>query len=267
VQADVAMAEAVLTHEPASIDDDLPEVRYHFPRAYLRQVEAVVGDFVIDDEPRRTGLGDRDRTGRRSCIAVAQVQGIEADRDRTDHFDALLEPGPYLAFDRPVPYTAAGAASDLADWIGVEVRYGRPGLGMVFDRALLDTPGRGGSPGFAELRRLVQGAAAEDLTRALVDVVELRLASGEVALDGAATRLGLRSRTLQRQLQAEGISYRQDVDIARRSRAETALATTTTPIAEIATSLGYDEPAHFTRAFRRWHGCSPSQWRHTRRVL
>ncbi len=160
-----------------------------------------------------------------------------------------------------VPYAATGAAKDLADRIGVEVRYGRPGLGMVLDRAQLDAPGQGVSPGFAELRRLVRGSTVRDLTRALVDVIELRLANGEVALDGTATRLGLRPRTLQRRLQSEGISYRQVVDTARRSRAETALATTTTPIAEIATSLGYGEPAHFTRAFHRWHGCSPTEWR------
>ena len=163
-----------------------------------------------------------------------------------------------------VPYAAEGAAKDLADRIGVEVRYGRPGLGMVLDRAQLDTPGHGASPGFAELRGLVRGAPARELTRALVDVVELRLGSGEVALDGAAARLGLRSRTLQRRLQSEGISYRQVIDTARRARAKTILATTVMPIAEIAASLGYDEPAHFTRAFHRWHGCSPSEWRRSR---
>ena len=101
------MAKAILTHKPASIYDDLPEVRYHFPRSYLRQVEAAVGDFVIYYEPGRTGLGDTDRTGRRSYIAIAQVQGVEADPKRADHFYALMVPGSYLAFDRPFPLTAS----------------------------------------------------------------------------------------------------------------------------------------------------------------
>ncbi len=98
------MAKAILTHKPSSIYDDLPEVRYHFPRTYLRQVEAAVGDFVIYYEPGRTGLGDSDRTGRRSYIAVAQVQAVEADPMLSDHFYALMVPGSYLAFDRPVPF-------------------------------------------------------------------------------------------------------------------------------------------------------------------
>lgn len=93
------MAKAILTHKPASIYDDLPEVRYHFPRTTLRQVEAAVGDFVIYYEPGRTGLGDTDRTGRRSYIAVAQVQGVEADTRKAEHFYARMVPGQYVAFD------------------------------------------------------------------------------------------------------------------------------------------------------------------------
>ena len=102
------MAKAILTHKPASIYDDLPEVRYHFPRTYLRQMEAAVGDFVIYYEPGRTGLGDRDRTGRQSYIAVAQVESVAADPARADHFFALMVPGSYLAFDRPVPFLEGG---------------------------------------------------------------------------------------------------------------------------------------------------------------
>jgi len=104
VKCNGSMAKAILTHKPASIYDDLPEARYHFPRAYLRQVEAAVGDFVIYYEPGRTGLGDSDRTGRRSYIAVARVQAVEADPVRADHFYALMVPGSYLAFDRAVPF-------------------------------------------------------------------------------------------------------------------------------------------------------------------
>jgi AraC-like DNA-binding protein len=146
------------------------------------------------------------------------------------------------------------------------VRYDRPGIAIVFDRAALAAPGNGLAPGFAELRRIVHRGNDQELIRALVDLVDLRLNDGVVAIDGAATRLGLRARTLQRHLQSQGLSYRQIVDTVRRARAENMLAGTATPIAEIATSLGYEEPAHFTRAFHRWNGCSPSKWRRVRSV-
>jgi putative restriction endonuclease len=95
---------AVFTHKTGSIYDDLPEERYHFPAAYLRQVEAAVGDLVVYYEPGRTGLGDHARTGRRAYTATAQVSGVERDTRREDHYYALIDPASYVEFDRPVPF-------------------------------------------------------------------------------------------------------------------------------------------------------------------
>jgi putative restriction endonuclease len=98
------MAKAVFTHKAGSVYDDLPEERYHFPRAYLRQIEATVGDLIVYYEPGRTGLGERERTGRRAYVATARVQRLVRDPRQADHFYALIEPGSYVVFDRPVPF-------------------------------------------------------------------------------------------------------------------------------------------------------------------
>jgi putative restriction endonuclease len=95
---------AVFTHKAASVYDDLPEERYHFPETYLRQVEATVGDFVIYYEPGRIGTEDRRRHGRRAYVAVAQVTGIRRDPSRRDHFYADIATETYQIFDRPVPF-------------------------------------------------------------------------------------------------------------------------------------------------------------------
>ncbi len=47
------MAKAVFTTKVEPTYDDLPEFRYHFPRSYLRQAEAAVGDWAVYYEPRR----------------------------------------------------------------------------------------------------------------------------------------------------------------------------------------------------------------------
>lgn len=44
------MAKAVFTTKVEPTCDDLPEFRYHFPRSYLRQAEAAVGDQSADFE-------------------------------------------------------------------------------------------------------------------------------------------------------------------------------------------------------------------------
>jgi putative restriction endonuclease len=46
---------AVFTHKAASIYDDKPEERYHFPETYLRPAEAAIDDFIIYYEPGRVG--------------------------------------------------------------------------------------------------------------------------------------------------------------------------------------------------------------------
>ena len=62
------MSKAVLTTKVDPTYDDLPEVRYHFPRTYLRQIEAAKGDFVVYYEPRRAS-GDLSSSGGRRPIS------------------------------------------------------------------------------------------------------------------------------------------------------------------------------------------------------
>lgn len=95
------MANAILTASESSAYDDLIEVRYHFPRTYLRQIEAAVGDWIIYYEPRRT-TGPNSATGRQAYFAVAQVANVTQDPERADHHYAHLRN--FLEFDRAVPF-------------------------------------------------------------------------------------------------------------------------------------------------------------------
>ena len=76
-----------------------------------------------------------------------------------------------------------------------------------------------------------------------------------------AQRLSVTSRTLARHLERHGVTFRQVIDQHRHQEACTLLSTTLLPVDEIAVRLGYNDPANFTRAFRRWADCSPSQYR------
>lgn len=95
------MANAVMTTSVGSIYDDLPEFRYHFPRNYLNQVEAAVGDWIVYYEPRRSQGG-----GRQAYFAMARVLRVEPDCDLQDHFYAYLDG--YLEFDQPLGFQGQG---------------------------------------------------------------------------------------------------------------------------------------------------------------
>lgn len=96
------MTKAVFTSKVAPSYDDLPEERYHFPRTYLNQAEAAVGDWIVYYEPRRSSPDLSSRGGRQAYFATARVQGIERDPKLADHFYARVSD--FLEFDRAVPF-------------------------------------------------------------------------------------------------------------------------------------------------------------------
>jgi putative restriction endonuclease len=98
------MAKAILTTKVDPTYDDLPEERYHFPRTYLRQVEAAKQDWVIFYEPRRSSGEASSRGGRQAYFATARIADVIPDPTKPDHFYALMEAGSYLDFARPVPF-------------------------------------------------------------------------------------------------------------------------------------------------------------------
>ncbi len=96
------MAKAIFTTKIDPTYDDLPEFRYHFPRTYLRQVEAAFGDWIIYYEPRRTSGDLGSRGGRLSYFATARITAIQPDPTIADHFYAFVTG--FLEFRRPVPF-------------------------------------------------------------------------------------------------------------------------------------------------------------------
>jgi len=99
------MAKAILTTKVDPTYDDLPEQRYHFPRTYLRQVEAARRDWIVYYEPRRPS-GDLMKTGgRQAYFATARIADIVEDPSKPDHFYALIED--FLPFDHAVPFKEA----------------------------------------------------------------------------------------------------------------------------------------------------------------
>lgn len=103
--------------------------------------------------------------------------------------------------------------------------------------------------------------AETELDEVVQHVLLLQLDQGEAGIDSVARRLGLTRRTLQRRLLDQGVTFEGLVQRTLCDQARALLEEAELPITDIAYQLGYSDPAHFTRAFRRWTGEAPQQWR------
>ena len=82
--------------------DDIPEQQYHFPRTYLRQASAAVGDWIVYYEPRRATSDPLSRGGRQAYFAIAELVGIRPDKEREGHYYADVRN--FLQFDNAVAF-------------------------------------------------------------------------------------------------------------------------------------------------------------------
>jgi len=73
-------------------------------------------------------------------------------------------------------------------------------------------------------------------------------------IESVAAALSMNIRTLQRRLKESDVSFRNLLDECRARRAIRYLEDGELTVTQISTMLGYSEPAHFCRAFRRWTG-------------
>lgn len=139
--------------------------------------------------------------------------------------------------------------------------------GVLLDNALLDAPLPQADAQLARLHeqyaraRLQALTPADTLAEDLRDWIASRVQAQLPTRAQAAQALGLGERTLARRMQAQGLSFTALLDAARRQAALQAVAHTQRPLAEIGATLGFAEASTFWRAFRRWTGHTPGDWR------
>lgn len=164
-----------------------------------------------------------------------------------------------LQVEVPEPPAATAA---YRDHLGVEVTAG-PDTAVTFSRADAGRPFLTADAGmwafFApELRRRLaqldaDASTAEAVRAALVEL----LPAGAGTTRRVARHLGMSTRTLQRRLGEEGVTFQGLLAGLRESLARHYLGASPMPVAEIAFLLGYDDPGSFSRAFACWTGASP----------
>jgi putative restriction endonuclease len=151
------MGFGVFIHRADSIYDDSPAERYQFPSRYLSRAQPCVGDWIIY-------LGPSKAPQNRGYFAVAKVQKIIPDPGADGMYIAVIEPGSYLEFINPVPFSGAAGVVET----GILNAEGRiSGRAQAAVRSLSDR----------DFNRIVQ-QGLEDVTPVLPRLGEAELVPG-----------------------------------------------------------------------------------------
>ena len=97
----------------------------------------------------------------------------------------------------------------------------------------------------------------------VISVIAGLAPAGAITLDAAARRLARSPRTVQRRMNADGVSFAGLVETTRFQIAHSLLRESEVTVKEIAVRLGYSTLSAFGRAFTKWAGCPPSAYRHS----
>ena len=108
---------------------------------------------------------------------------------------------------------------------------------------------------------LTQQLSHRSLKEQVKGILKKFLAGQRPRLEDVAVELRVSTRTLQRRLLAERITFQNLVEEARRELAQHYLLRSSLELNETAYLLGYEDPNSFFRAFHRWEGTSPGEWR------
>lgn len=166
------------------------------------------------------------------------------------------------AFPQPRSQSRAAATG----WFGCNVIYDAPCMQLSLPGKFLDSRGAHAD---ATLHDIVAKQAAaiieqrsdhdvfhSKLRRLIIDRIQ-----AIPSLEEAARFFAVSPRTMRRLLSAESVSYQQVVDDVRREATKRMLKDHHLTIEQVADRLGFKNRSAFGRAFRRWEGVSPADFR------
>ncbi|MBL1074236.1 AraC family transcriptional regulator [Nocardia sp. 2] len=233
----------------------------------LRYVELafVFGQLSFDESGGHARLRYEDREVPRDARAFLAERVMTGTQMIGRELFSAGVPVLHIRFRHPRP---ADTARHRA-MFGVEPEFDAPANEIVFDAAYLDLP----LPQANEWAR----STCEQLCRDLLAKRHARTGVSGTVRDllvrnpaeipdqaAVAAELFMSPRTLSRRLHEEGTSFRALLDEVRQLLSEELLDHTAMTTEQVASRLGYAEAASFIRAFRRWKGCPPQEYRSRR---
>jgi AraC-like DNA-binding protein len=176
---------------------------------------------------------------------------------------------PLVGVDYRGPAPEHGA--ETARVFQAKVRYGQPHFGLSFDARWLQLPMVQNPQSLREFlaqapaNLLVKYRDKTSVTERIRRFLRSRLRDEMPSLDEVGRALAMTPQTLSRRLREEGQGFQALKDNLRRDAAIEYLARPDMTLLDIADQLGFSEASTFHRAFKKWTGVAPGEYRQRHR--
>ena len=209
------------------------------------------------------------------CMRIRLIRlGLKAPRQLHEYSMALaLNTIRMLAGTRWTPrevqfaHDAPHDSSEHVRFFRAPVSFGCPFNAFVIDREFLERQVPAANPRLYKVLKQFLDHVLNQIPAENGLLATVRMAIAELMRDGVpkllrvAAKMATNPRTLQRQLSEYGVDFKELVDNTRRLSAINYLRHSTNTLTEIAFLLGYSEVSAFNRAFKRWTGSTPLNFR------
>jgi len=245
----------------------------------------------------RDGLEVLAKAARFGCLVNSKTARCPSRVELSDEEVRLVIPHPLTDLPECLDATTFGAVSQLRTLLNAPIRlreaklhlprhelratyetfFGCPvsfdtkDTELVFSRAELERPIAGSDPAAAQnIERYVTdtllGAGPTARADSVGRVIDDLLTRGGLSEEATARAFGTSVRSLQRTLQDLGTSYQELSDARRKAAALRLLSEPMLAVYEVALALGYQDASSFNRAFKRWTGQAPRDYRTSQRA-
>ena len=146
------------------------------------------------------------------------------------------------------------------------VQFGAATNSFTLPTEVIDQPLDGTNPQLAQLNDQLMISTLAKLNRNNIEqrvkaaIIE-QLPSGNISQEMVADALHMSVRNLQRKLKNIDTSFRELLDEIRQNLAKQYVTTSDVSLSEVTFLLGFSESSTFSRAYKRWHGVTPSEVR------
>ncbi|MDJ0993878.1 MAG: AraC family transcriptional regulator [Dinoroseobacter sp.] len=217
----------------------------------LRTVPEGILYIIHRDAPRRLGVRLSNETTLIATVSLARQ----------------VCPVPFSPLRAFVQHPPPRTTTHHEAYFGCAVEFSAQHDALLFSPASIEQPNTLGDEGISKF--LVSHLDADlsalkdegPLVTQVKDAIAQSLSEGAPKMADIARQLGLSVRSFHRRLSDHGVSFQTLTEDTRRELAEGLLRDQAYSLAEVAFLTGFSEQSSFTRAFKRWVGLTPANYR------